>query len=87
MSRELELDHFVMKTLFKVMTKNKSYDERYLSEAKDCCHSILKSLKDFDSTALHEDLVEVPCGIFSILNTNSISTTLATAASKFNVSE
>ena len=31
MSRELELDRFVMSTLFKVMTKSKSYDGRFLT--------------------------------------------------------
>ena len=29
MSRELDLDHFIMKTLFKVVTVDKSFDERY----------------------------------------------------------
>lgn len=48
MSRELDLDAFVMKTVFKMMTKNKQYDDEYLNEAKDCCYSILKNIKDVE---------------------------------------
>ena len=41
MSRELDLDHFVMKTLFKVVSQDKNFDERYFDEVKDRCRELL----------------------------------------------
>ena len=87
MCRELDLDHFVMNTLFKVMTLNKSYDNRFLKEGKNCCYSILKDIEGSDVTSLHPDLVEIAFGLFSILNSANINSTLAAAATKFNFSE
>lgn len=86
MSRELDLDHFIMKTLFKVVTVDKSLDERYFDQVNDRGRYLLKKLgRQNDDQFLHRDFVELSYGMFTILNSVNVKKNLVKAAREFNV--
>ena len=86
MSRELDLDHFIMKTLFKVVTIDKSFDERYFDEVNDRCRKLLARIKrPNDDQYLHRDFVYVSYGMFTILNSVNVKKNLVKAAREFEV--
>ena len=75
-----------MQTLFKVVTGDKSLDERYFDLVNDKCRLLLAKIgRSQDQEYLHRDFVYIAYGLFSILNSVNVKRNLVKAAKKFDV--
>ena len=86
LSKELDLDLLIMKTLFKVVTIDKTIDDRYYEEVNDRCRYLLKKInRQNEDQYLHRDFVALSYGLFITLNSSNIQSRLVRAAREFKI--